>query len=89
MSLVEKTVDVARLVKPREMHASADAAVLAVDLKSFLKITANRNLQVEVSQRPIGEVDRDEPAMRTDNVRAVERAGLVIGPPRNRAVSTM
>ncbi len=40
--------------------------MLAVDLEAFLEVAADRDLEIEVAQRAIFEVDRDEPAIGTE-----------------------
>ena len=60
--LCREALDVARLVKPGQMHSPGDASVLAEDLKSFLKVTADRDLQIEMTQRSIFKLGCDEPA---------------------------
>ena len=40
--------------------------MLAEDLKPFLKIAADRDLQVEMPERAVFEIDGDEPAKRAE-----------------------
>src|SRR5581483_2089736 len=58
-----EALDVARLVEPRQIDPAADAAVLAVDLKTFLEIAACGDLKIEVTQRTIFVIHGDEPAI--------------------------
>jgi len=49
-----------------------DAAVLARDAEPFLEVPADRDVEVEVAERAVLEVERDEPA---DGTEAVEPSG--------------
>ncbi len=45
-----ETLDVARLVKPGQMHPTGHASFFTLNLKSFLKVAAHRYLQIEMPE---------------------------------------
>ena len=68
-----KTLDDARLVEPGQIDLARHAAVFAIDAKSFLKVAANGDREVDVAETPVRELGADEPAVR---VAAFQQAGL-------------
>src|SRR5262249_28931434 len=51
----------AALVEPWQVTPPLHAALLAVNLESFLEITTDRDREIEMSKRSAGELDLDKP----------------------------
>lgn len=63
-----EALDVTRFVKPRQMHTPGHAAILALNLKTLLKVSSHRDLEIEMSQRAVGEIDRNVPAITAETL---------------------
>ena len=59
-----ETLDEAGLVKPGQIDLSGHAPMLAIDAESFLKVPANGDRQVDMSETAVGEIDTHKPAVR-------------------------
>ena len=61
-----KALHVARLVIPGEMNTSRHTPVFTLNLKTPLKVAADRDLEVEMPERAVREIGSDEPAIRPE-----------------------